>query len=255
MTETSASTDRQTGDAVRVLVRRKSQRHRLHLYSTWASVNLWHQQIWGCIYLSSRESPDKFGFRMRGMDTFMGDCQRVLENSLGWKQTGKKATAVTLNIKKKYESIAKSLFLKKRKQRAGNSPRHYRGHRETSTGPKPSPPPNPMIAICVRAKRVEVNFQAFIASDPVTYTKGVMCWYFCDHTMQGLIDVFTVPLDQLYEWRDAYDTVLADALQADGCTPRREAIQKAGQPLMDTIWYLEDMWCSAIDGPGALRDA
>ncbi|KAK0433182.1 hypothetical protein EV421DRAFT_1741780 [Armillaria borealis] len=241
--------------------------------------------IWGCIYSSSRESPDKFGFRMRGMDTFMGDCRRVLEinwtcraeslfvtttwvaqkntprNSLGWKQTGKKATAVMLNIKKKYESVAKSLLKKKTcspykgKQHAGNSPRHYRGHRETSMGPKPSPPPDPMIAICVCAKRVEVDFQAFIASDLVTYTKGVMRQYFCDHTMQGLIDVFTVPLDRLYEWRDTYDTVLADALQADGCTPRREVIQKVGQPLMGTIRYLEDIWCSAIDGPGALRGA
>ncbi|SJL17953.1 uncharacterized protein ARMOST_21524 [Armillaria ostoyae] len=112
-----------------------------------------------------------------------------------------------------------------------------------------------MIAICVRAKHIEVDFQAFITSDLVTYTKSVMHRYFCDHTMQGLIDVFTVPLDRLYKWRDAYETVLAEALQAEGCTPRRAALQKAGQPLTDTIRYLEDIWCLVIDGPGALCDA
>lgn len=112
-----------------------------------------------------------------------------------------------------------------------------------------------MIVICVHAKRIEVNFQAFITSDPVTYTKSVMRWYFCDHMMQGWIDVFTMPLDQLYEWCDAYETVLAEALQAEGCTLRRAVLQKVGQPLTDTIRYLEDIWCSAIDGPGALRNA
>ncbi len=112
-----------------------------------------------------------------------------------------------------------------------------------------------MIAICVRAKRIEVDFQVFITSDLVTYTKSVMCWYFCDHTMQGRISVFTMPLDRLYEWHDAYETVLAEALQAEGCTPTRAALQKVGQPLTDTIRYLEDIWCSAIDTPGALCDA
>ncbi len=114
--------------------------------------------------------------------------------------------------------------------------------------------PDPMIVICICAKCIEVNFQAFITSDLVTYTKSVMCRYFCDHTMQGWINVFTMPLDWLYKWRNAYETMLAEALQVEGCTPRRVVLQKVGQPLTDTIQYLEDIWCLAIDSPGALCD-
>ncbi|KAK0438397.1 hypothetical protein EV421DRAFT_1738453 [Armillaria borealis] len=167
----------------------------------------------------------------------------------------KNQNAIRLRRKDVYKKSGQDKHLH---QIRGSNALELRKATSSHSQPMPSVVENksdPMIELCVRAKRIEVDFGAFIDNDPVAYAKSLMHRYFCDRIIQGCIKVFTDPLSQLYEWRTSYETVLDAVLQLDGCSPRRAAMQKVGQPLWDTIGYLENIWCSAIEGPKELRDA
>ncbi|SJL12105.1 uncharacterized protein ARMOST_15526 [Armillaria ostoyae] len=118
--------------------------------------------------------------------------------------------------------------------------------------PKVIPQNDAFIALGIHSRRILHDFEAYTNTDDIiTYVKSLMRQYF-SHNKHN-IGTFTVPLDQLYEFRRMYEDVLAEALQAEGCTTRRDAMEKAGKPIMDVIAYVEDIWCTAIEGPGPLR--
>ncbi len=72
------------------------------------------------------------------------------------------------------------------------SPPEIDGSRQRST----------IIALGVQAKTIQHEYEAFVKDlDPEAYTKSVMCIYFTDKHQQGLIDVFTDALDDIYEFR------------------------------------------------------
>ncbi|SJL14291.1 uncharacterized protein ARMOST_17747 [Armillaria ostoyae] len=187
------------------------------------------------------------------------------QNSLGSMPTGKKATVATPgtnqeSIRKKRKVAYQNSKKNKQVRRIGGSRAlELRNPSAGGSNTTQSPPKvvkvNPMIALGVRAKHIKFDFKNYIDTDPVAYTRSLMRKYFSDHVHQGRMDVFTLPLDRLYEWHHSYEEVLAEVLQVEGCTPRRDSVQKAGQPLFDAIRYLEDIWCSVIEGPAALRTA
>ncbi|PBK59518.1 hypothetical protein ARMSODRAFT_1027368 [Armillaria solidipes] len=112
---------------------------------------------------------------------------------------------------------------------------------------QPSSQCREVVRLAVRAKRIQHDFEEFTCGlDAVKYAESLIQAYFAEG--DGKINVFTDPLEHTYEFQRLYDDVLKDLLQAEGCTPRRDAVEKAGQPIKDVISFLEDIWCVAIEG-------
>ncbi|KAK0231991.1 hypothetical protein EDD85DRAFT_955828 [Armillaria nabsnona] len=97
-----------------------------------------------------------------------------------------------------------------------------------------------VIWLATHAKRIQHDFDDFVSGlDPVEYVESLIRTYFTDGDTK--IGVFTDPLEHIYEFQRLHDKVLGDLLQAEGCTPRRDAVEKGGQPIKEVISLLQDI--------------
>ncbi len=125
------------------------------------------------------------------------------------------------------------------------------------TVPTVPPPPDPFPRFNVEALKILQEFEDFLVSKvPSDYVKFLLRCYFKDSSRrQGEIGLFVEPLDILYEMKEAYGSISTKALQADGPSDRQKKLDCAGKKIGTLIWWLEDIWRAAIDGPYGLHVA
>ncbi|KAK0453024.1 uncharacterized protein EV420DRAFT_1482015 [Desarmillaria tabescens] len=117
----------------------------------------------------------------------------------------------------------------------------------------PIPPPclHPFPKLSAESRAILQEFEDFIGGKtPSDYVEYLLGQYFKDKSRcQGQIAVFVEPLDSLYHMRKSYDSITAQALQADGHSDRQKELEKLGSPMVKLIFWLEDIWHVAVDGP------
>lgn len=121
-----------------------------------------------------------------------------------------------------------------------------------TTAEQPPSQRREVIWLATHAKRIQHDFDDFVSGlDSVEYMESLIQTYFADGDTK--IGMFTDPLEHIYEFQRLHDKVLGDLLQAEGCTPQRDAVEKGGQLINEMISLLQDIWCVTIEGPMELH--
>lgn len=85
------------------------------------------------------------------------------------------------------------------------------------------------------------------------FARGLLREYYTGSDSQiGHAELFSAPLDRVNALQETHAEVMADFLQADGCSDAYRNLQELDKRIDSLVKALEDMCCHALEGPVAL---
>ncbi|SJL13077.1 uncharacterized protein ARMOST_16514 [Armillaria ostoyae] len=74
-------------------------------------------------------------------------------------------------------------------------------------------------------------------------------------SQMGHAELFSAPLDRVNALQETHAEVMAEFLQADGCSDAYRDLEQLDNRIDSLVKALEDMFCYALEGPAALVQA